>query len=443
MVLNRLAQPMSKWGLLTDWLEDSATPFLVGPPLASLHNNTFYRALDHLWSHQDPLEVKVWREVVRPLTKHPEIFFHDNTSTWFEGVLADLAAYSGYAPDHRTDRPRVKWGVVDTEEGLPVTLAIFPGNTKDDQTPRTMRDRLTRVFGIEGGTYVGDRGMKSEEEAKGLEAHGFRWVLAVRNDQNEKVLIAAKKGRVVAVSEKNEAREVLTDEGRYIVLLNEGRRKEELETLDRKLAQGRAIVEEQRRRVGKADHHAILKACQEELTKAHLTNLFDIDWDDTTVATLLARMRTTVEFRRKWAGWWVLKTNTELPVEEVARQYLQLERVEEGHAVVKGALEVRPIYHRLEARVGGHLMVCRLALLLIKHIEERVKEAGLKDEEGFPLTGDSAVKAFRRVKAAEAEFPGTGQVRIVVSDLKPLHEAVLKAVGVDVKRFQAGWTRLL
>ncbi len=127
---------------------------------------------------------------------------------------------------------------------------------------------------------------------------------------------------MVAVSEKNEAREVLTEAGRHIVLLNEGRRKEELETLDRKLVEGRAIVQEQRRRVGKADQHAILKACQEELTKAHLTNLFDIDWDDTTVATLLARMKETVEFRRKWAGWWVLKTNTELPAEEVARQYL-------------------------------------------------------------------------------------------------------------------------
>lgn len=139
----------------------------------------------------------------------------------------------------------------------------------------------------------------------------------------------------------------------------------------------------------------------------------------------------------------MLKTNTELPVEEVAHQYLELERVEEGHAVVKGALAVRPIRHRLEERVGGHLMVCRLALLLVKYVETRVKEAGLKDAEGVPLTGISAVRAFRRVKAAEATFPGTDQVRIVVSDLNPLHEAILKAVGVDLKQFRVGWMRLL
>ncbi len=111
--------------------------------------------------------------------------------------------------------------------------------------------------------------------------------------------------------------------------------------------------------------------------------------------------------------------------------------------MLKGALEVRPFYHRLEARGGGHPLVCRLALLLVKYIERRVKEAGLKDAEGFPLTGVSAVKAFRRVKAGEAKFVGTGLTRIVVSDVKPLPERILKAVGVDLKHFQAGWTRLL
>ena len=444
MVLNRLAEPMSKWGLLTDWLEDSCAPFLVTLRPDVLHENHFYRAMDRLWARQDTLEAKVWKEVVRPLTAHPDLFFHDNTSTWFEGSASELGAFSGYAPDHRTDRPRVKWGVVATEDGWPVTLAVFPGDTKDDQTPKAMRDRLTRVLGVQGGVYVGDRGMKNDKEATpDLEAHQFRWILAVRNDEHEDVLLAAKGTPLVAVSLKNEVREVLLERGRFVVLLNQERRKEELATLERKLKEGRAIVEEQRRRVGKADHHAILKACQKALTEAHLTNLFDIEWDDTTVATLLARMKATVAFRRKWAGWWVLRTNTTLQAEEVARQYLQLARTEELHAVVKGPLSVRPLHHRLEERVGAHLLVCHLAALLVRYVERRVREAGLKDSEGEPLTGMSAIQAFRKVKASEAELPGSGQVRIVVTRLKPLQESILRAVGVDLEKFRGGWTRLL
>ena len=182
---------------------------------------------------------------------------------------------------------RVHWN----ETFAPVTLAVFPGEAKDDQTPKAMQDRLTRVLGIDGGGYIGDREMKNDKEAAPhLEKHRFRWILAVRNGEHEEVPIAAQKAPIVAVSLKNEVRELLLEHGRFVVLLNEERRKEMLGTLERRLAEGRAIIEEQRDRVGKPDHHAILKACQAALTKAHLTNLFYIDWDDTTVAPLLARM---------------------------------------------------------------------------------------------------------------------------------------------------------
>jgi len=155
------------------------------------------------------------------------------------------------------------------------------------------------------------------------------------------------------------------------------------------------------------------------------------------------RMKETVAFRKKWAGWWILRTNTDLPAEEVARQYLQLARTEELHAVVKGPLSIRPLHHRLERRVGAHLLVCHLAALVVRCVDRCGKEAGLKDREGEPLTGVSAIQTFRKVKASEVELPGTGQMRIVVTKLKPPQEAILKAVGVDAEKFREGRTRLL
>lgn len=158
---------------------------------------------------------------------------------------------------------------------------------------------------------------------------------------------------------------------------------------------------------------------------------------------LIGVMKGAVEFRKRWAGWWVLKTNTELPAEEVARRYLELARVEEGHRVLKETLKVRPLRHRLERRVGGHLLLCHLALVIEKYVDRQVKAAGLKDAEGQPLTGVSAIEQFRKVKAGEVELPGTGQVRIMISDLKPQQRAILTAVEVDAERFQRGWSRLL
>ncbi len=120
--------------------------------------------------------------------------------------------------------------------------------------------------------------------------------------------------------------------------------------------------------MGKANHRATLKACQDALTEAPLRNLFAIGWDEGTVSILLARMKATVAFRKQWAGWWALRTITELPTEEVAGPYLQLARAEERHAVVKGPLSVRSPYHRLEARVGAHRLVCHLAALLVRRM---------------------------------------------------------------------------
>ncbi len=442
MVLNRLADPLSKWGLLPRWLTASAAPLFVGLAADRLYDNLFYRALDRLWVRQDALETRIYRQIVRPLARHPEILYHDTTSTYFEGNTAELAAW-GHAPDHRDDRPRVKWGMVVTSEGLPVTFQVFPGNTKDDTTVRPMRDRLTRVFGIRRGLYVGDRGMKSDREAADLAAHGFHWILAVRSKDVEPVLLAAAKLPVVAVSAKNEAREVTLDRGRYVVLRNEERREEELATLARRKAEGEAILREWRQKVGKEDHHTILKGAHADLAEAHLLDLFDVSFDEDTIQGLGARLKAKVAFRRKWAGWWVLKTDTELSTERVAQIYQELSVIERDWHVVKGPLSVRPLYHRLERRIGGHLLVCHLALLLTKLVERAVRGAGILNLEGQPLTGSSAVEAFQTVKANEAELPGTGIRRSVITDPTPLQENILRAVELDSERFRAGWSRLL
>ncbi len=442
MVLNRLADPLSKWGMLSRWLPASSAPLFLGLRADRLHDNLFYRALDRLWARQDTLERKLYGEIVRPMSAHPEVLYHDTTSTWFEGNEAELGAW-GYAADHRDDRPRVKWGMVVTAEGYPVTLQVFPGNTKDDTTVRPMRERLTRVFGLKGGLYVGDRGMKSGREAADLETHGFHWILAERSTNVEDVLLAAKERPVAAVSERNEAREVILDKGRYVVLLNEERRQEELVTLAHRKEEGEVILSHWRSKVGKLDHHEILKRVQADLSEAHLLDLFDVNFDENTIQGLGARLKEKVAFRRKWAGWWVLKTDTTLDVEEVARLYQELAVIERDWHLVKGVLSVRPLYHRLEERVGAHLVLCELALLLMKYVEQRVRLAGLKDEFGQPLSGPSAVECFQRLKANLAELPGTGQVRVIITDPSPLHAAILKAVGVDVEKFQGGWSRLL
>ncbi len=174
-----------------------------------------------------------------------------------------------------------------------------------------------------------------------------------------------------------------------------------------------------------------------------LLDLFDVSLDEATIQGLGARPKEKVAFRREWAGWWVLKTDTTLPVEEVARMYGQLAAIEADGRVMKGPLEVRPLYHRLEKRIGGHLVISELALLLIRHFEERVRKAGLKGADGQPLSGPAALASFQRVKANEVELPGTGFTRIPITEPTQLQDGILKAVELDPTRFRGGWSRQL
>ena len=62
-------------------------------------------------------------------------------------------------------------------------------------------------------------------------------------------------------------------------------------------------------------------------------------------------------------------SDPDLPAEDIALGYKQLLEVERGWRDMKQILDLRPVYHRLEDRIRAHVLLCWLALLLIRIIE--------------------------------------------------------------------------
>ncbi len=436
IVLNRLDDPTSKYGLL-DWLTTSATLPLLGAARARWHDNHFYRAMDRLWQRKEFLERRIYESVVRPRRSGAPVLYHDLTSSYYEGEGGPLAQF-GYSRDHRGDRPQITWGMVVTPEGLPITMQVYPGNTTDNTTVVRMRQRLTEVFGLQEGIYVGDRGMKTHDILEDLHAHGFHYVLAETNRFVEEIILQARKLPPVAVGHQNVAREVLDREGRrFIVLLNEERRAIELEGLERRIAEGNAIVEQVRRgwkRNPDRHHHALLKQAQATLAAKGLSDLFDLDWEEDSFQGLIAPLKDRVARARRLAGWWVLTTDTDLPAEEVVRLYTGLAVIEAGWRELKSGLEVRPLRHRLDRRVEAHLVLCLLAYLIEKVLELQVLSLG--------ITGRAALERFRASTIDELELAETGIRQWRVTELSAEQAEVLSAAGIAKERFQEGWRRL-
>ena len=89
----------------------------------------------------------------------------------------------------------------------------------------------------------------------------------------------------------------------------------------------------------------------------------------------------------RYDGKWVLTTNTDLPTAEVALKYKQLWMVEDVFRSMKSILDTRPIYHRCDEAIRGHVFCSFLALLLRKELQDRLTVKKWKLEWG-DIIGD-------------------------------------------------------
>lgn len=144
MVANRIDSPCSKYSL-AHWAGNTLLNEILGVDgdRAFSHKNC-YAALDFLAEHQEEIEAGLFE--MRPSA--PTLVLYDITSTYFEGRKAEGAKYAGthrrwVSRDHRNDRLQIVVGLVTDGAGMPVSVEVFNGNTRDSSTVK--RDRKSVV----------------------------------------------------------------------------------------------------------------------------------------------------------------------------------------------------------------------------------------------------------------------------------------------------------
>src|SRR5260370_898167 len=94
-----------------------------------------------------------------------------------------------------------------------------------------------------------------------------------------------------------------------------------------------------------------------------------------------------VKAEERYDGIWVLRTNTVYNTETVAHVYKALWTVEDIIRTSKSILETRPIYHKRDATIRGHVFCSFLALVLHQELETRIKLADLEVESKLRIRG--------------------------------------------------------
>jgi len=292
--------------------------------------------------------------------------FFDTTSIYCEGRGGDTIGELGHSKDNRPDLNQMVVGVILDEHGQPVCCEMWPGNTADVTTLVPVIKRLRSRFAIGRICIVSDRGMISAETMAYLEAEDIPYILGARMRRSKEVKeeVLSRAGRYQEVHPEGacakdpsplKVKEVIVNGSRYIVCLNERQARKDA-----------------------ADRQAIIDSLEEKLRsnpKSLVGNkgyrkYLKLDKDTVSVN------REKIEQEARYDGKWVLKTNTTLTAEQTALKYKELWQGEQVFRDMKSVLDTRPIFHKRDETIRGHVFCSFLALVLRKELDRRLEKAG-------------------------------------------------------------------
>jgi len=329
----------------------------------------------------------------RDLFSTIDLVFFDTTSIYFEGQGGEELGQYGKSKDHRPDLQQMVVGLVLDVHGRPLCCELWPGNTADVTTLLPVVHRLRQRFRVRRVIIVADRGMISAETIAALESKEIDcdYILGARmravKEISERVL--ADRGRYQEVTPERQrskdpsplkVKEVNIGERRYIVCLNEEQRRKD--EADRK-----AIVEALGQQLKRGDKDLIGNKGYRKYLQVTQGEHFTIDEEK-------------IKDEARYDGKWVLQTNLADEPEIIALAYKELWMVENMFRTMKSILETRPIYHKCDETIRGHVFCSFLALVLKRTLEERLEAKGQSWEWAEILRG------LENLQEVEALFQG-------------------------------------
>jgi transposase len=371
LIVQRIVHPSSKLAATRLWKQSTlAEEFDV----VDADVDEVYEALDWLLARQKRIENKLARRHLAV----GELVHYDVSSSSYTGKTCLLACF-GHNRDGRRDLPCIVYGVMTDDEGRPLSVDVYPGNTADPTTVPEQMEKLQKRFGLQRVVVVGDRGMLTQTQIDVLRQRpGLGWISALRSEGIRKLIDKGRLERSL-FDEKNLAEISSPDfPGERLVacynpILAERRQRKRQELLQATEAQFERIAREVARRTNKPlKKDAIGVKVGRVLNKYKVGKHFRLTIEDGRFQW--ERRQKAIDEEAALDGIYVIRTSEaaeNLSAENAVRGYKRLADVEQAFRSLKGLdLLVRPIYHRAADRVKAHIFVCLLAYYVQWHLKQ-------------------------------------------------------------------------
>lgn len=396
MVCQRCLEPASKLEA-TRWVGRD----VVIDGVDGVSEDQLYRSMDFLLACSERVQESVFFSVSHLLNLEVDVLFFDTTSTYFEtepddDLDGDLGGDSddgdddcgsherslrrrGHSKDHRPDLPQVVIGLAVTREGIPVRVWVWPGNTNDQTVVSEVKSDLVG-WRLGRAIYVVDSGFSGQDNLRHLRSAGGHYIagMKLRSGMAQTEQALSRAGRYHTVKDNLRVKEIDVGDGdsaqRFILCHNPAEAKRDRERREQHLKR----IEDELARL-KTQHERAKTKTERETHRRGECALTD----HRTLSRYLRQLKTgrLVLDRKKIAaqerldGKYLLTTSDmSLSAEDVALGYKNLLEAERGFRDLKGTLLLRPVFHRKDERIRAHVLICFLALVIIRVAETRSDE---------------------------------------------------------------------
>lgn len=371
-----------------------------------------YQPMDRLLERQPAIQ----RALAGKHLQNGHVVLYDITSSYLEGEYreSDIVLF-GYNRDGKRGHEQIVLGLLCDERGCPVGVEVFAGNTQDAQTVMKKLAQLREEYGLREVTFVGDRGMITQANARQIEnLQGVHTISALTHRQIFE-LVERKLIEPELFDERNivEVTDPDRPQVRYCLCRNPQTRAREKATRQRLLeltCQGLDKLV-QRKQKGKAEK---LGAQVGKLLQRYKVGKF-LEWKIEKGRLQYQIKPGAVEQEELLDGCYVVSTTVSkelMTSTATVGTYKSLSFVEQAFRAIKTvALEIRPVYHKKDDRIRSHAFLCMLAYYVRWHMEQRLAPLFADDGQGRDREWTMAnvlqnLAGIRkeRIRASGAEF---------------------------------------
>ena len=450
LTYGRIIDPESKWSTM------GQNDQYYAPLVKSTNPDNVYDALDVIYANRRQIVQRMNTCVSRGIGRSADTVFYGVTNFFFEtarpdedfedadgNVVAGLRKF-GVSKENRR-QPIVQLGLFLDGNGIPISFATFPGNTLDHHTLRPAMDEAAGELGIRRFVLVADRGMYSGANMHAVREAGNGYIVSKslrKTDKAERTWAIDPEGyTVVSENFRHKSRIV-----KRVVKDENGKKHEVREKVvvywskafyERERSENASFMEFLGKLKENPGSYRISsshsKGLRRFLKKEYVNKVTGEKVDSADLMPMIDEAKLT-EFNDLMGYYQIVTSELEMGDREVIEKYHGLTQIEDQFREMKGTLETRPVFVQTPEHIKAHLMVCFMALTMIRIIQRKTrlsaKPAKGESKWSYGIPGARVSEALAGWQVLE--LPGE-----YYQVLKPKGDdifAILKAFGMELKQ---------